>query len=525
MIDAFDALNSVIRKKKDGSGGPRRGPGWKARQQSRDRRRDRNRRDTELSQESAAARYAAGKLDTFEFNPHPHNITNLGIYHPQFGHIAHGKDGSGVRDRMRGMSGLMEPIDSKRHTDARKKLEDILSGDLLHIPADEKNGIEEHHVHRDALRWDHKWTMYKPPDTSKARSEDHPIWSQVYDTIEHPSLAVQRGERYGKPKLDEEGKLMPHPSHTEDSGRIREHGIKGHIPDSVGDEASKWLDSLGIAAHRVRDKMFINIDGSNFMIPITSKSLKPPLTSGSGIHSFNPFNPENRLSPAPDTTDELWAKKVAAWRMAERRSHRKQPIEWAHRPLSDQLMIHNVPPRPAVVNSRLEEAKAAGWKEPKDPNQQMISPRQQTVDAMGRKPTSVEQPTDAQRRQLTQPPVRQPRPGALTGMDERLSGLGENRITASFDIPPMQHAMGLFWKTGSGMEMGSESDSGAGIDMTSMSTATCSGCGQTMSSNDVDITSGKCRSCSQNQDGGKDYNYQQPNALTQLGYSGRYSGY
>lgn len=439
MIRAFDALEGVIRKRQSDSS---RGPGWRARQLQRDKQRDRNRGETERLQAASAERKtraverpnwmgpSAGELDTYHFNTK--NIIPLGLHHPMFGHIPHGQGSEGVRERMRGVRGLMDNIDPKRHNQALKKLKAILSGDMMHVKDGEVKDEttrpltmgEEHHLHRDAMPYTH---------------------------------------------ADEK----PHPSNTEDSTRIREHGILGHVPTSVSNEASGWLTSLGIHNQRVRDKMYMNIDGNSFVIPMLTNGkvphgIKDGRAHGDALHDANPFNPDNKLRASP-SDDELWARKVAYWREQEKTNR----IGMAHRPGSRRPWSGLVPqqahgptwqgdepPDKAAIDAMLAltpdgrpqedllpMALQGGWslpQHPNDPRSQMLNPTETEHSAIP--PVSapgVEQPTEAQRRAMRQPPARNPRAGTVTGMSERMYGGGGDDITASVDIPPMQHAMSI----------------------------------------------------------------------------------
>ena len=417
MIEAFDALNSVI-SKAQGSSGPSRGAGWKARQQLRSRQRDRNRAETERSQAAAAKRkqgitdYTGKIIDKYHFDPN--EIINLGIYHPQFGHIPHGKTAEGTRQRMRGMTNLMDDIDPKRHKKALKKLKQILSGEL--VPSGDTETGETHHVHRDTMPYD---------------------WSEASGLAD-----------------EETGKIS-----EEDMDRIRGHGIHGHVPSSVGNEATDWLKQLGIDCVRVRDKIYCQVDGNNFMIPIKSPTASTPLARGHDtlvgrLNDSNPFNPDNKLTPAPDD-DELWARKVQAWRDANTKD-----LSQAHRGVKFRDDAHpsdrgdllswwepNIQREgdsfsregENIKDSKLEAALEAGWKKPEHPTQPMISPREQSLSDEVAAKTPVRAPSEAQSRALRATRSSAGgRPKVLTGMAERGVPVREDdEIVASSDTLPV----------------------------------------------------------------------------------------
>ena len=410
MMEAFDALNSVI-SKAQGSSGPSRGAGWKSRQQLRDRQKDRNRAETERLQAGAAEKRQ--KMNKYHFDPN--NIINLGIYHPQFGNIPHGQTAENTRQRMRGMSELMDDIDPKRHAKALKKLKQILSGELV-LSGDTETG-ERHHVHRDTMPYE---------------------WSEA------SGLA------------DEEGEIS-----EEDMDRIREHGIHGHVPASVGNEASDWLKKLGIPSHRIRDKLYCQIDGNNFVIPITKNGVSADFDRlGSGrakeaLHRSNPFNPDNRLTPAPDD-DELWARKVQAWRDANTKdlsqahrgvkfrddahpSDRGDLLSWWEPNLQREGDSNSLYEGDNITDSKLEAALEAGWKEPEHHSQPMISPQEQRLNAEVAAKTPVRGPSGIQSRALRATRSSAGgRPGVLTGMGERgVPVREEDEIAASSDTLPV----------------------------------------------------------------------------------------
>ena len=181
------------------------------------------------------------------------------------------------------------------------------------------------------------------------------------------------------------------------------------------------------------------------MIPITRNGVKVPKSrSGkprtiASLHETNPFNPDNTLTEAPDD-DELWARKVQAWRDAN-----TSDLSGAHRGVKFREdahpnarvswwkpMLDRVGDRTSITDAdgndvtpdrtagSLEEALAAGWKEPEHPSQPMVSPLEQRLSAEVAAKTPVRGPSEAQRRAIAATRSSAGgRPGVLTGMEER----------------------------------------------------------------------------------------------------------